>query len=189
METGGGSGYDACAAALVANTGLDSGLYKKDVLEALDSSWTNLKGGYWMSGTRFKHKKSGTKFLLFNSHWKHGYGMEQAKIAANAIDDERKKYGSLPTLLMGDTNQFCKGYESDAYKYLTGKLGDSPVKFTDVHEGDYGGSFGNGECRVDFMFASVVQWSKYESNIDRYGMNAEASDHAALTAELVPSSR
>jgi endonuclease/exonuclease/phosphatase family metal-dependent hydrolase len=189
VETGGGSGSKDCEDALVANTDLNSGLYKEEVLENLGSSWTNLKGGYWMAGARYKHKKSGAEFLFFNSHWKHGYGLEQAKIAAAAIDEERKKYSSLPTLFMGDTNQFCKGYESDAYKYLTGQLGSSPVKFVDVHAGDWGGSFGNGDCRIDFMFASADQWSLVDASIDREGMNDVASDHAALRAELVPQSR
>merc|ERR1719356_517114 len=101
VETGGGQGGDDCEAALVANTELDSGLYKKSVLEKSGGSWTKLKGGYWMAGARYKHKKSGAEFLLFNSHWKHGFGKEQAQIAANKIDAERKKYGSIPTLLMG----------------------------------------------------------------------------------------
>merc|ERR1712039_398399 len=110
---------------------------------------------------------------------------EQARIVAASIDAERKKYGSIPTLLMGDTNQFCKGYESEAYKYLTGQISGSPVKFVDVHSGDFGPSFQNG-CRVDFILASVGQWSLVQAVIDRDGMGGDASDHAALKAELLP---
>jgi endonuclease/exonuclease/phosphatase family metal-dependent hydrolase len=186
VETGNGQDYESCHDVLVGNTNLDSGLYKHSVVEKLEDSWTNLVRGYWMSGARFKHKKSGAYFLFFNSHWKHGYGMEQAKTIANAIDAERQKYGNPPTILLGDTNQFCKGYESSAYKYLTGQEGSSPVKFVDVHEDDRGGSFGSGECRVDFIFASEGQWSLVNAEIDRDGVDWPASDHAALKAVLVP---
>jgi len=186
VETGNGQDYKSCEGVLVGNTNLNKGLYKHDVLEKLEDSWTNLVRGYWMAGARFKHKASGAYFLFFNSHWKHGYGMQQAETIAKAIDGERKKYGYPPTVLVGDTNQFCKGYDSSAYKYLTGQEGSSPVKFVDVHEDDRGNSFGSGDCRVDFIFATVGEWSMVSADIDRDGMDWPASDHAALRAELVP---
>lgn len=139
--------------------------------------------------TRYKVKATGAYFLFFNSHWKHGYGKQQADTVAYAISENRKKYGFPPTVLAGDFNQFCKGYELEAYKYLTGQSGSSPVKFFSVHEDDWGRSFGSGgDCRVDFILATVGQWSVVEAEIDRDGMGegGTASDHAALSAELVP---
>merc|ERR1712084_47414 len=141
-----------------------------------------------MSMTRFRHKASNVEFLFFNSHWKHGYGGEQKKIIASAIHEERQKYESPPpTILVGDTNQFCMAAEKDAIKYLTGEEGDSPVTFVDAIAQDKGSSY-DGGCRIDFILASKGDRSRVDSFIDRDGMgvNGQASDHAALMAELVP---
>jgi len=191
----GGCCYDEVAAAVTDATNLQhvggSQFFNSNVLEKLETSWVDLVRGYWMSMTRFKHKNTGVDILFFNSHWKHGYGMEQAEIVANAINEKRNKYGNPPTILVGDTNQFCKGYEKDAIKYLKGEKGAAPVTFQDVHANDYGKSFkdkNNPDCRVDFMLASVGQWALVDSKIDREGMGASgtASDHAPLMGELVP---
>mmetsp|Transcript_39304 Transcript_39304/g.108405 ORF Transcript_39304/g.108405 Transcript_39304/m.108405 type:complete len:845 (+) Transcript_39304:3-2537(+) len=191
VETGGGQGYASCESVIMDNTGLGAGLFNNSVLEKDGDSWTPLTGGYWLAGARYKHKASGAYFLFFNSHWKHGYGMDQAKTVATAIQAEREKYGSPPTLLVGDFNQFCKAYELEAYQYLTGESTDytgqtSPVQFVDVLSDDKGRSFGPGDCRVDFILATVGQWSVVQATIDRDGMDITASDHAALMAELVP---
>jgi len=191
----GGYGYEEVSETVTGATALEhvggSQFYNADELEKHESSWVNLVKGYWMSMTRFTHKKSGVDFLFFDSHWKHGYGMEQAEIIANAISEERKKYGNPPTVLVGDTNQFCKAYDTSAIKYLKGETGSSPVTFQDVHSDDYGKSFSdnnNPDCRVDFMLASTRQWALVRSFIDREGMgaNGKASDHAPLMGELVP---
>lgn len=191
----GGYGYDEVSDTVTVATALEhvggSQFYNADVIEKHESSWVNLVKGYWMSMTRFTHKKSGVQFLFFDSHWKHGYGMEQAEIIANAISEKRKKHGNPPTVLVGDTNQFCKAYETSAIKYLKGESGSSPVTFQDVHSDDYGKSFSdnnNPDCRVDFMLASTGQWALVRSFIDREGMgaNGKASDHAPLMGELVP---
>jgi len=93
---------------LVAGAGLNQ-FFDKSVVEALSHEFIiPLVRGYWMSMTRFRHKASNIEFLFFNSHWKHGYGGEQKKIIAKAIHEERQKYASPPpTILVGDTNQFC----------------------------------------------------------------------------------
>jgi len=191
----GGYGYEEVSDIVTGATALEhvggSQFYNADELEKHESSWVNLVKGYWMSMTRFTHKKSGVDFLFFDSHWKHGYGMEQAEIIANAISEKRKKYGNPPTVLVGDTNQFCKAYDTSAIKYLKGETGSSPVTFQDVHSDDYGKSFSdnnNPDCRVDFILASTGQWALVRSFIDREGMglNGKASDHAPLMAELVP---
>jgi len=191
----GGCCYEEVAAKVTDATALQhvggSQFFNSNVLEKLETSWVNLVKGYWMSMTRFRHIKTGVEILFFNSHWKHGYGMEQAEIVANAINEKRNKYGNPPTVLVGDTNQFCKGYEQDAIKYLKGDMGAAPVIFRDVHEHDYGKSFSdsnNPDCRVDFMLASAGQWALVDSFIDREGMGASgsASDHAPLMGELVP---
>eukprot|EP00401_Gymnodinium_catenatum_P026918 CAMPEP_0117617598 /NCGR_PEP_ID=MMETSP0784-20121206/85673_1 /TAXON_ID=39447 /ORGANISM="" /LENGTH=459 /DNA_ID=CAMNT_0005421441 /DNA_START=50 /DNA_END=1425 /DNA_ORIENTATION=+ len=180
VETGGGSGYKACAGCMSANVNLEdaggSQFYDTDAVERTGGAWTNLRGGYWMSMTKYKHRKSGAYFLHFNSHWKHGYGMEQAKIVASAIHAERQKHGSPPTLLVGDTNQFCRAYDRSAYRYLTGQITDngvpSPVTFVDVHDDDRGRSFGSDDCRVDFILASLGQWEFVQASIDRDGMGS-----------------
>merc|ERR1711879_694421 len=103
------------------------------------------------SMTRFKHKATGIEFLFFNSHWKHGYGSDQKKIIANAIHEERQKYAvPPPTILVGDTNQFCMAAELEALKYLKGEEGNSPVTFTDAIGHDKGSSY-DGGCRIDFI--------------------------------------
>merc|ERR1719198_2348207 len=138
--------------------------------------------------TKFKHKATGIEFLFFNSHWKHGYGGEQKKIIADKINEERQKYEPpLPTILVGDTNQFCMAAEMEAIKYLKGEEGDSPVTFADAIAQDKGSSY-DGGCRIDFILASKGQWLRVDSFIDRDGMgtHSSASDHAALMAELVP---
>merc|ERR1711879_1069104 len=86
--------------------------YNSNIVEVLDSEFIiPLVHGYWMSMTRFKHKATDVDFLFFNSHWKHGYGSDQKVIIANAIHEEREnrsKYDEPPpTILVGDTNQFC----------------------------------------------------------------------------------
>eukprot|EP00401_Gymnodinium_catenatum_P027656 CAMPEP_0117621604 /NCGR_PEP_ID=MMETSP0784-20121206/87718_1 /TAXON_ID=39447 /ORGANISM="" /LENGTH=455 /DNA_ID=CAMNT_0005425531 /DNA_START=61 /DNA_END=1424 /DNA_ORIENTATION=- len=180
VETGGGSGYKACASCMSANVNLEdaggSQFFDTDAVETTGGAWTNLVGGYWMSMTKYKHRKSGAYFLHFNSHWKHGYGMEQAKIVASAIHAERQKHGSPPTLLVGDTNQFCRAYDRSAYRYLTGQITDngvpSPVTFVDVHDDDRGRSFGSDDCRVDFILASLGQWEFVQASIDRDGMGS-----------------
>merc|ERR1740138_1897634 len=119
--------------------------------------------------TRFIHKGTGVPFLFFNSHWKHGYGAEQKVIVADAIDAQRKKHGSPPTILVGDTNQFCMAHELEAVKYLKGEEGSSPVVFIDAIAQDKGSSY-DGGCRIDFILASEGQWMRVQSSIDREGM-------------------
>merc|ERR1712187_356497 len=107
---------------------------------------------------------------------------------ANRIHEERQKYNPpLPAILVGDTNQFCMAAEMEAIKYLKGEEGNSPVTFTDAIAQDKGSSY-DGGCRIDFILASKGDWARVDSSIDREGMgvNGQASDHAALMAELVP---
>jgi len=195
VEMGGGRRYDDVRDIVVNSTGLGhaggSAFFNTSVLERNETEWFKLDSGYWadywMSMTRYKHITSGAYFLMFNSHWKHGYGMEQATKIVARIHEKRIKHGSPPTLLVGDTNQFCNGHEKDAIKYIKGESGFSPVTFADAIFHDRGRSFGQ-DCRVDFIFASTGQWSWVQAFIDREGMGDDgtASDHAALMAELVP---
>jgi len=194
----GGYGYDEVKDEVKAATGLahagGSQFFDDNVVEKLETSWTDLLGGYWMSMTRFKIKSNGDEFLFFNSHWKHDHGQQQAEIVANAIQAARARFGPLPTLLVGDTNQFCRGYEGDAWKYLKGEVGSSPVVFEDVVQHDQGKSFSDGnnpDCRVDFVLASKGEWLVRQSDVDRDGMGASgtASDHAPIMAELAPIAR
>jgi len=191
----GGWGYHEVAGELASATGLQnlsgSQFYDSSALEKHETSGTGLYGGYWLSMTRFKHIKSGSYFLFFNSHWKHGYGLEQAMMVANFIQEQRSQYNSEPAVLVGDTNQFCKAHDSEAWKYLLGQSGSSPVVFEDVIDHDRGKSFSdsnNPDCRVDFMLVTKGNWTVRQSDIDRDGMghHGEASDHAPLMAELVP---
>jgi hypothetical protein len=193
VETGGGNG-GGYVSEKIESTGLRGGaglnqFYDATVVEVVDKEFIiPLVRGYWMSMTKFKHRATGIQFLFFNSHWKHGYGGEQKKIVATKIHEERQKYEPpLPTILVGDTNQFCMAAEMEAIKYLKGEEGDSPVTFTDAIAQDRGSSY-DGGCRIDFILASTGDWSRVDSSIDREGMGVEgqASDHAALMAELVP---
>jgi len=194
VETGGGKGGSYVSEKVTSGAGLSGGVglnqfYDPAVVEALDKEFIiPLVRGYWMSMTRFKHKATNVEFLFFNSHWKHGYGYDQKKIIAKAIQKEREKYSSPPpTILVGDTNQFCMAADMEAIKYLKGEEGDSPVTFADAHAQDKGSSY-DGGCRIDFILASKGQWLRVDSFIDRDGMgvHGSASDHAALMAELVP---
>jgi len=196
VETGGGKGGSYVSEKIISATSLSAGaglnqFFDATVVEALEHKFIiPLVRGYWMSMTRFKHKATNVEFLFFNSHWKHGYGYDQKKIIANAIHEERQKYSSPPpTILVGDTNQFCMAAEMEAIKYLKGEEGDSPVTFTDAIGHDKGSSY-DGGCRIDFILASKGQWLRVDSFIDREGMgvHGSASDHAALMAELVPTS-
>merc|ERR1711972_589327 len=183
-----GSGKVISTTGLSAGAGLNQ-FFDATVVEALDHKFIiPLVRGYWMSMTRFKHKAPSVEFLFFNSHWKHGYGYDQKKIIAKAIHKERQKYSSPPpTILVGDTNQFCMAADTEAIKYLKGEEGDSPVTFADAHAQDKGSSY-DGGCRIDFILVSKGQWLRVDSFIDRDGMgvHGSASDHAALMAELVP---
>merc|ERR1711953_503780 len=194
VETGGGKGGSYVSGKVISTTGLSAGaglnqFFDETVVEALEHKFIiPLVRGYWMSMTRFKHKGTNVEFLFFNSHWKHSYGNDQKTIIANAIHEERQKYASPPpTILVGDTNQFCMAAELEAIKYLKGEEGDSPVTFTDAIGHDKGSSY-DGGCRIDFILASKGQWLRVDSFIDRDGMgvHGSASDHAALMAELVP---
>jgi len=194
VETGGGKGGEYVSDKVIAATGLSAGVglnqfFDSTVVEALEHKFIiPLVRGYWMSMTRFKHKASNVEFLFFNSHWKHGHGGDQKKIIANAIHKERQKHTPpAPTILVGDTNQFCMAAELEALKYLKGEEGDSPVTFVDAIAQDKGNSY-DGGCRVDFILASRDEWLRVDSFIDRDGMgvHSSASDHAALMAELVP---
>lgn len=191
----GGWGYQEVENLVSEATGLlfagGSQFFRPQSLEVVETDWAKLVGGYWMSMVLYKHKGTGNHILFYDSHWKHGHGMKQAKIISEKIQKDREKYGSPPTVLVGDTNQFCKGYELEAIRYLTGREGSSPVVFADVHEEDKGRSFSdtnNPDCRVDFILASTGQWSVVHASIDRVGMGAwgAASDHAPLLAHLVP---
>jgi len=195
VETGGGRGYDSVRQAMESGTGLTHAggaqFYDPAVVEPHEMEQTSLVGGYWMSMTRFKHKKSGAYFLFFNSHWKHGYGTEQATKVASFIQSKREQFGELPVILVGDTNQFCKGYDTPSWKYLKGEQGDSPVVFEDVLAHDQGKSFSdnnNPDCRVDLILVSKGDWIVRQSDVERDGMgvNGVASDHAPLMAELTP---
>lgn len=191
VETGGGQGYDQVKKTIVNATGMGhaggSQFFRADIIDKRETDQVGLVGGYWMSMTKYIHRESGAPFLFFNSHWKHGYGLEQAKKIGEVIHEKRAQHSWAPTLLVGDTNQFCKGHEGDAIRYLTGEIGKSPVVFIDAIAHDTGKSF-NPDCRVDFILASAGQWSWINSSIDREGMGTHgtASDHAALMAELVP---
>jgi len=191
----GGFGYDDVVASVTKETDLrhigGSQFFNPQAMEAQDTAWVRLIGGYWMSMTKFVHKKSSKAILFFDSHWKHNHGMEQAEIIATEIYKQRSFHGNPPTLLVGDTNQFCQAHERSAIKYLTGQLGSSPVVFDDVHSQDRGKSFSdhnNPDCRVDFVLATKGQWEIVRSFIDRSGMGFDgtASDHAPLMAELLP---
>jgi exonuclease III len=191
----GGYGYDEVRETVEAGTSMShSGggqFFKDDSLEKLSEDYTNLMSGYWMSMTRYQHKASGVSFLFFNSHWKHGYGTEQASIVASFVDERRKEFGNLPAVLVGDTNQFCRGYERSAWMYLKGEQGSSPIIFEDALQHDQGKSFSdhnNPDCRVDLIFVSKGDWIVRQSDVDRDGMGADgtASDHAPLMAELIP---
>merc|ERR1712014_556963 len=123
--------------------------------------------------------------------WKHGYGTEQATKVASFIQSKREQFGSLPVELVGDTNQFCNGYEKSAWKYLKGESGDSPIVFEDVLAHDQGKSFSdynNPDCRVDLILVSQGDWLVQQSDVDRddMGVDGDASDHAPLMAELIP---
>jgi len=161
--------------------------FKSSSVVAHETEKIDLIRGYWMSMTKYTHKVTGIPFLFFNSHWMHNYGAEQKVIIANAIDAQRKKHAFPPTILVGDTNQFCMAHELEALKYLTGEEGSSPVVFIDTIGQDKGSSY-DGGCRIDFILASKGQWFRVDSFIDRDGMgvHGSASDHAALMAELVP---
>lgn len=196
VETGGGQGYDEVKNKITGTTGLEhiggSQFFKSSALEKHETKDFSLTGGYWMSMTRFKHKKSGSYFLFFNSHWQHGYGMEQAEIVANAIHAQRETYDSEPAVLVGDTNQFCDGYDSKAWRYLQGEVisgKSSPVIFEDALANDKEKSFSdsnNPDCRVDLVFVTTGDWTVSQSKIDREGLGAEgtASDHAPLMVKL-----
>eukprot|EP00933_Yihiella_yeosuensis_P033634 TRINITY_DN2729_c0_g1_i2.p1 TRINITY_DN2729_c0_g1~~TRINITY_DN2729_c0_g1_i2.p1 ORF type:complete len:313 (+),score=67.13 TRINITY_DN2729_c0_g1_i2:127-1065(+) len=169
VEKGGSRGYNKVKDQVISATGLRHGggsqFYSESELEAYESADLKLIGGYWMSMRRYKIKSSGKYFLFFNSHWKHNHGLEQAGMIASAIDAERKKFGNPPTILVGDTNQFCIGFENEGIQYLLGEYG-----------------------RVDFILATKGEWMTVNSTIDRDGMGYDgtASDHAALFAELEP---
>merc|ERR1712176_772880 len=193
VETGGGRGWDACASKISAGANITAGggsqFFNPDAVEKHENMEREiLQGrGYWISMTRYQHKRTQSYFLFFNSHWKHGYGHEQAHEIAKFIGEQRLKYNTEPAILAGDTNQFCRAYDLYAYRYLTGQEGSSPVIFEDVHPNDRGRSFGDGgDCRVDFILASTGQWSVNSAEIDREGMGQSgwASDHAALKADL-----
>mmetsp|Transcript_18737 Transcript_18737/g.35163 ORF Transcript_18737/g.35163 Transcript_18737/m.35163 type:complete len:333 (-) Transcript_18737:111-1109(-) len=195
----GGWGYNDVEELLTTSTGLafagGSQFFRADAFQKLEDGWTPLVGGYWMSMALYNQTPTGEKILFYDSHWKHGYGLEQAETVASKIAEDRLRLGSPPTILVGDTNQFCQGPQSQALLYLKGKLhgnhGACPVELVDVHEEDEARSFSdnnNPDCRVDFMLASKGQWSVVQAAIDREGMGAwgSASDHAALMATLVP---
>lgn len=196
VETGGGRGSDVVSKQIEAGTGLSGGVgggqyFDNSVVEASETGNYKLHGGYWMSMTKYKIKSSGKEFLFFNSHWAHGYGMPQAETVAREIKKERERFGNLPTVLVGDTNQFCNGFDSSAWQYLLGQKGSSPITFVDAISDDKGKSFTdyrNPNCRVDLIFLSQGDWDVQVSSIDRDGMgeNGDASDHAALMAEITP---
>jgi hypothetical protein len=204
VEKGGSQGYHEVAKDLASETGLEdlggSQFYNSGALEKQQTDGTGLKGGYWLTMTRFKHIKSGSYFLFFNSHWKHGHGFAQAKKVASWVQKQREKYNNESAIVVGDTNQFCKAHDTAALKYLLGKhpydgstqKKTSPVLFEDVIDHDRGKSFSNSynpDCRVDFMLVTKGDWTVRQSDIDRDGMghHGEASDHAPLMAELLPS--
>ncbi|CAE7198501.1 unnamed protein product [Symbiodinium sp. CCMP2592] len=195
----GGWGYQEVEELLMSSTGLSfaggSQFFRPSKLEKLDQDWIALVGGYWMSMALYKHLDTGREILFYDSHWKHGYGLQQAETIANKIAADRTKYGSPPTILVGDTNQFCEGPKTEALRYLKGELqgsqGFSPVDLVDVHGEDQGRSFSddnNPDCRVDFILASQGQWSVVQVAVDRGGMGSwgSASDHAPLIANLIP---
>jgi len=194
----GGWGYQEVEELLMSSTGLSfaggSQFFKPSKLEKLDQDWIALVGGYWMSMALYKHLDTGREILFYDSHWKHGYGLQQAETIAKKIAADRTKYGSPPTILVGDTNQFCEGPKTEALRYLKGELqgsqGFSPVDLVDVHGEDQGRSFSdnNPDCRVDFILASQGQWSVVQVAVDRGGMGSwgSASDHAPLIANLIP---
>eukprot|EP00929_Paragymnodinium_shiwhaense_P040901 TRINITY_DN21282_c0_g1_i1.p1 TRINITY_DN21282_c0_g1~~TRINITY_DN21282_c0_g1_i1.p1 ORF type:complete len:361 (+),score=36.14 TRINITY_DN21282_c0_g1_i1:66-1148(+) len=151
--------------------------------------------GSWMSFAKYRQKVTGFTFLLFNFHWARGSGEKQAKIVARYIKELRETHGMLPTILVGDTNQYCWARSSPGVKYLLGEANEAPpVVFVDAIEQDAEGSYSDvqhPDCRVDFIFASKGHWSRVKSALDRGGMGqrGSASHHAALTAELVPLQR
>jgi len=196
VETGGGHGSDVVSKQIESGTGLSGGAgggqyFDNSVVEPSETGHYKLHGGYWMSMTKYKIKASGQAFLFFNTHWAHGHGTSQAETIAREVKKERERFGNLPTVLVGDTNQFCNGFDSSAWQYLLGQKGSSPITFVDAIPNDQGKSFTdwrNPNCRVDIIFLSKGDWSVQQSSIDRVGMgeNGEASDHAALMAEITP---
>jgi len=97
----------------------------------------------------------------------------------NFVKSQRQTHGSLPAVLVGDTNQF-DGQNSQAWKMLREELFDDAMQ-------DTGNTYHSGG-RPDMIFASKGDWTVKQSKVDRDGWGGNsggsASDHAGLMAEL-----
>lgn len=160
--------------------------YQEDKWQFLSNGTTNLNehdqwGQRIMRWARFAHIQSGTTIYFDATHWCVCDENALYRTAKTVAESIAMRSHPDPVILVGDLNVFG-GFEiSKAVKYLTGKLGTSPIKFRDTFRDVFptGKVYTFGHAgKVDYIFATD-EFYTLDSIIDH---NAKGSDHAPVIA-------
>ena len=119
---------------------------------------------------KFRDRKNGKVFYVFNTHLDHKGRIAQQEGAALVCAQARKFAGNSPVFICGDMNSFDT---TDAYKeytpYISGPVGTAH-------------NFGQVEpVRIDYIFVNdKIKVSEYEADDEHYPNGFFPSDHYAV---------
>ena len=177
-------------------------LYRKDKFDVVS------EGTFWLSDTpdkegtmswgnriprictwgRFKDKKSGSTFFLYNTHFDHQSQPSREKSAVLCLERiAARKPADEAAIFMGDLNA---GENNRTIKTLGKSLRDT---FGELHpevklRGTFGGWEGRSDGnRIDYIYVTSKGWKIVEAAIlrDHSADNRYPSDHYPVNARLI----
>ncbi len=135
----------------------------------------------------FKHKESGNKIWVFNTHYDH-IGVKAREMSSKLILSKIKKLNKAgyPVIFMGDLNSKP---ESNPIQTLTSKLGDTFSLSTQEHEGPIGTFNGFDpstplDNRIDYVFVKGIPVTSHVHINDKRTDGFFISDHLPVLVTL-----
>jgi endonuclease/exonuclease/phosphatase family metal-dependent hydrolase len=150
-----------------------------DSMELFSKGWDGKYDRYCI-WAKFRDRRNGQIFFVFNTHLDHK-GLVAQREGAKLICSEARKYaGNYPVFITGDMNSFDT---TDAYKEYTKTYKDAR-KIASSITGPLGTAHNFGQVkpvRIDYIFVSdKINISKYGVDDEHYPNGFFPSDHYAV---------